>query len=281
MNTTTMKDTSNGYRLTIKRDESPDSPLDMTDAPVSKFYAESRWPNLTAEQQLVVCLYNSGDLEDWINTHRDSRTHLDIADMNPLNLDWYALDGCHPDDEPATDYSSEAADNAALLEWAGIPQTRENIYTDDLPEGLVSALFTYLTSKYVIRQPSGGYDRNGSTYLYTEVEEFIKHNCECVTLDEGRGICESWMNAVEAEYEAWQDGNVWGFTLTRALYDDEDEHVEDVEEVSDCGGFYGATLACIADSGYLTTTVADALKAHCGSWLEECVVDVYDQSETI
>ena len=268
MNTTN----SNGYRLTIKRDESPDNPLDMTDAPVSEFYAESRYPTLTAEQQLIVCLHK-GDLEDWINTHRDSRTYLDIADMNPLGLDWYALDGCHPDDEPTTDYSSEAADNAALLEWAGIPQTRENIYTDDLPAELVSALFTYLTSKYVIRCPNGGYDRGGSTYLYTEAEEFIKYaGCDAA------GVVSS-MDGIEEEYEACQDGNVWGYTLTRALFDDEDEHVEDVEDVSDCWGFYGATPDCITSSGYLPEAVAEALKAHCGSWLEECVVDIFDQVE--
>ena len=272
MNTTN----SNGYRLTIKRDESPDNPLDMTDAPVSEFYAESRYPTLTAAQQLVVCLHDTGDLEDWINTHRDSRTYLDIADMNPLGLDWYALDGCHPDDEPTTDYSSEAADNAALLEWAGIPQTRENIYTDDLPAELVSALFTYLTSKYVIRCPNGGYDRNGSTYLYTEAEEFIKYaGCDAA------GVVSS-MDGIEEEYEACQDGNVWGYTLTRALFDDEDEwveDVEDVEDVSDCWGFYGATPDCITSSGYLPEAVAEALKAHCGSWLEECVVDIFDQVE--
>ena len=80
-----------------------------------------------------------------------------------------------------------------------------------------------------------------------------------------------------SEYRAYIDGDVWGYTLTPALYDNDNELVEvdpDPEEQDSCFGFYGTQANCITHA--LPAFAADSLIAHCGEWLEECTINIFE-----
>ena len=71
--------------------------------------------------------------------------------------------------------------------------------------------------------------------------------------------------------------DVWGYTLTPALYDNDNELVEvdpDPEEQDSCFGFYGTQANCITHA--LPAFAADSLIAHCGEWLEECTINIFE-----
>ncbi len=259
-----MKPEYNGYQLTVVRDAYPESPLSMTEAPIMSFSVSRGHGASSPDEHLIYALAQDTDsFLDYLNDHRYYCSYYDLHGLTPVKLDWNMLEGCHPDDGHDTDQSSEAADNAALLAWAGVPQTRENIYSDTPPDALVSAIHQHLRDNVYVFETISKQD--GERYLWAEREVLTKWSGN--PMDD--------IEAFADEYRAYITGNVWEFTLTEALYDDDGELVEVDDESSDsCGGFYGELTSCITHA--LPEYAADALKAHCGNWLEECTINIVE-----
>lgn len=69
---------------------------------------------------------------------------------------------------------------------------------------------------------------------------------EAAALDAGL-LTEGYIEAEMQEYEAWAEGDVWGFVVEERVDwtrdDDEDEHMQTWEHVDSCFGFYGKPYA--------------------------------------
>lgn len=262
-----MKPTYNGYQLKVMRDPHPTNPLDMWDAPIKTFTTDRHHGATSAEQHLIYALTQEASrFGDYLYDHRlQWGRYYDIADLVPVSVDWHLLSGCHPDAAPASYHADEAADNAALLHWAGVQPTRENTCRDTPPDRLVGAIYNHL--------------RNNVYHI----ETLDMERCTVVMWAEREGMS-AWSGNPMAnikdfvsEYRAYIDGDVWGYTLTPALYDNDNELVEvdpDPEEQDSCFGFYGTQANCITHA--LPAFAADSLIAHCGEWLEECTINIFE-----
>ncbi len=261
-----MKPAYNGYQLKVMRDTHPTNPLDMCDAPIKTFTATRHHGATSAEQHLIYALSQEASrFGDYLYDHHlQWGRYYDLADLVPAGVDWHLLSGCHPDDAPASNHTAEAADNAALLQWAGVQPTRENVYSDTLPDVVVCAMYNHL--------------RNNVVHVETvDMEKYTVYLwAERTAMSEYSGNQTEDIKSFAAEYRAFIEGDVWGYTLTPALYDDDDELVEvDSADAQDsCFGFYGTQTTCITHA--LPQFAADALAAHCGEWIEECTINIYE-----
>lgn len=285
MNHERMEHPGTHYRIQIIRDDDATNPLE-DDVGVINYEYYTRRYELRGEASLIAAL-EANELGDYLPDTLLSGMSYDLANLNPLELNWHELYRCSPFDlnESGTYdpryYDGEAADNRALLEWAGVDDiTDEMVYSDGVPQEVEDAMYKYLTEeKYVIDSFTADGDRSG-TYLCWAERADIQEKWD--TRPEN---VDSSFKATLDVARQWASGYNWGFVLTKVVapddYDGDNDDLDEVNSnVASCWGFtaertdvlLGGYMDCHwshlpeAEALAITATLAD----HMGAYVEEC-----------
>lgn len=284
MQTELMAHPGTHYRVQIQRDEDCTNPLDDDSGVISYVYEDWSYSRISGEAALIKALLPSGDFEDYVEGRQSYYSYLyDIADLNPLCLDWQCVAEYHPDVlEDPTDATAGEQDNIKLLEWAGLPVTDDNVFTDDIPAGLVTAMYTWLSeTKYVFDSFTADDDRQGQYIVWAE-----RAKIQEVWGTFSENVEASFKSTVKTA-QAWASGCNYGFIITKVIAADDDDTPNcDLDEVWDtphsvfhdsCWGFTAEHTKPLLE-GYMNghwpdeyrQVVTDALLQELGKWAGEC-----------
>ena len=174
----------------------------------------------------------------------------------------------------------EVAHNTSLLRKFGVPETPENIYREDMPKELITAMTKHLLSEVVfVEAVTACGDSYGTHYIWAEKADIVDK--WGVHPDNARTQFDGWVE----EFKNYLDGAVWGFVVDYVECDDPTDpdaprYVE--PGLESCSDIIGADAKSVIDTMAMhwfgleqpTSDITDAVLSALGAHMSPITVYV-------